>query len=52
MIKSLTSHFALLMHRRASLHAQVQLPDLYIYNYTMAQRDPFISADATNTLLS
>jgi hypothetical protein len=34
------------------LHAQVQLPDLYIYNYTMAQRDPFISPDAPNTLLT
>jgi hypothetical protein len=33
------------------LHAQVQLPDLYLYKYTMAQRDPFISADASNTLL-
>jgi len=33
------------------LHAQVQLPDLYIYNYTMAHRDPFISADAPKTLL-
>lgn len=34
------------------LHAQVQLPDLYIYNYTMAPRDPFISPDAHNTLLT
>jgi hypothetical protein len=34
------------------LHAQVQLPDLYIYNYKMAQRDPFISSDAPNTLLT
>jgi hypothetical protein len=34
------------------LHAQVQLPDLYIYNYTMAQRDPFISPDAKSTLLA
>jgi hypothetical protein len=34
------------------LQAQVQLPDLYIYNYTMAQRDPFISSDAPNTLLT
>jgi hypothetical protein len=33
------------------LHAQVQLPDLYIYNYAMAQRDPFISSEAPNTLL-
>ena len=29
------------------LHAQVQLPDLYIYNYAMAHRDPFISAAAS-----
>lgn len=34
------------------VHAQVQLPDLYIYTYTMAQRDPFISSDAPNTLLT
>jgi hypothetical protein len=34
------------------LRAQVQLPDLYIYNYTMAQRDPFISSDAPTTLLT
>lgn len=34
------------------LHAQVQLPELYIYNYTMTQRDPFISSDAPNTLLA
>jgi hypothetical protein len=34
------------------LHAQVQLPDLYIYNYTMALRDPFISSEAPKTLLT
>jgi hypothetical protein len=34
------------------LRAQVRLPDLYVYNYTMAQRDPFISSDAPNTLLA
>ncbi len=34
------------------LHAQVRLPELYIYNYTMAQRDPFISPEAPHTLLT
>jgi hypothetical protein len=36
------------------LHAQVRLPDLYIYNYsiTQTQRDPFISSDAPKTLMS
>jgi hypothetical protein len=34
------------------LHAQVQLPDLYVYDYAMAQRDPFISPDAPTTLLT
>jgi hypothetical protein len=34
------------------LHAQVQLPDLYVYDYAMSQRDPFISADAPTTLLT
>jgi hypothetical protein len=33
------------------LHAQVQLPDLYIYTYTTTQRDPFIAAEAPNTLV-
>jgi hypothetical protein len=32
--------------------AQVQLPELYIYNYTMTRRDPFISSDASTTLLA
>jgi hypothetical protein len=36
----------------ATLHAQVQLPDIYVFNYTMARRDPFISSNATNTLLT
>jgi hypothetical protein len=43
---------SLLLVSGSILHAQVQLPDLYIYNYTMAQRDPFISSDATSTLLA
>ena len=34
------------------LRAQVQLPELYIYNYTMTQRDPFISPEAPHTLLT
>jgi hypothetical protein len=32
--------------------AQIQLPELYIYNYTVTQRDPFISSDAPTTLLT
>jgi hypothetical protein len=36
----------------SSVCAQVQLPDLYTYNYTSTQRDPFIASDAPNTLLS
>jgi hypothetical protein len=34
------------------LHAQVQLPDLYTYNYAMSRRDPFISANAPNTIMN
>ena len=34
------------------LRAQVELPDLYIYTYTMASRDPFISSEAPKTLLT
>jgi hypothetical protein len=34
-----------------SLYAQVELPDLDIYNYVRTQRDPFISARAPTTLL-
>jgi hypothetical protein len=51
MIRIFTT-FSLSIAVTGLLHAQVQLPDLYIYNYTMAQRDPFISADAPKTLLS
>jgi hypothetical protein len=35
-----------------TLRAQVQLPELYLYKYSTAQRDPFIASDATSTLLS
>ena len=34
------------------LQAQVQLPDLYVYDYAMAQRDPFISPDAPTTFIT
>ena len=34
------------------LHAQVQLPDLYSYHYTMSRRDPFISAYAPKTIMN
>jgi hypothetical protein len=36
----------------STLRAQVQLPELYVYKYSSAQRDPFIASDATSTLLS
>jgi hypothetical protein len=51
----MTKSFALILLATASanrLHAQVELPDLYIYNYTIAQRDPFIASDAPSTFLS
>ncbi|MBV9392318.1 MAG: hypothetical protein JOY96_10540 [Verrucomicrobia bacterium] len=32
--------------------AQVPLPDLYIYNYDISVRDPFISADAPTTMIT
>jgi hypothetical protein len=51
MIKSFVI-ISLAMASANTLQAQVQLPDLYIYNYTMAQRDPFISSDAAKTLLT
>ncbi|MBV8375431.1 MAG: hypothetical protein JO279_00350 [Verrucomicrobia bacterium] len=35
-----------------SLCAQVQLPEVQIYNYLPSQRDPFISAQASTTLLN
>jgi hypothetical protein len=34
------------------LPAQVQLPDLFVYEYAMTPRDPFISPDARMTLLT
>jgi hypothetical protein len=34
------------------LHAQVELPELYTYQYVMSRRDPFISAEAPKTLLN
>jgi hypothetical protein len=34
------------------LHAQVDLPELYTYEYVMSGRDPFISKDAPKTLLN
>jgi hypothetical protein len=36
----------------SALHGQVPLPDLYIYNYTLGSRDPFISSEAPTTLLT
>jgi len=47
--------FALISLALASantLCAQVQLPDLYIYNYSSTLRDPFIASDAPSTLLT
>jgi hypothetical protein len=51
MIKSFAL-FTLAIASASSLHAQVQLPDLYIYNYASTPRDPFIASDAPDTLLS
>jgi hypothetical protein len=48
-------YFALISLAIASantLRAQVQLPDLYVYNYSSSQRDPFIDSDAPSTFLS
>lgn len=42
----------LLFASAGCLHAQVALPDIDIYNYPRTQRDPFISAKATTTLLN
>jgi hypothetical protein len=36
----------------ADLHAQVELPDIDVYNYLRTQRDPFISAQASTTFLN
>jgi hypothetical protein len=41
----------LLLASAASLYAQVDLPDLDIYNYLRSKRDPFISSRAPTTLL-
>lgn len=35
-----------------ALHAQVELPDIDVYNYPQTGRDPFISAQASTTFLS
>lgn len=42
---------SLLLGSGLNLYAQVELPDLDIYNYLRTQRDPFISARAPTTLL-
>jgi hypothetical protein len=44
--------FFLLFASASCLHAQVELPDIDIYNYAQTQRDPFISANAATTLLN
>ena len=44
--------FFLLFASAACLRAQVELPDIDIYNYSQTQRDPFISAHAATTLLN
>jgi len=44
--------FFLLFASAVGLHAQVELPDIDIYNYLRTQRDPFISAEAPTTLLN
>ena len=42
---------SLLLGSTLSLYAQVELPELDIYNYLPCQRDPFISSRALTTLL-
>jgi len=42
---------SLLLGSALCLYAQVELPDLDIYNYLPSQRDPFISFRASTTLL-
>jgi hypothetical protein len=42
---------SILLGSALSLCAQVELPDLDIYNYLRSQRDPFISSRASTTLL-
>ena len=42
---------SLLLGSALSLYAQVELPELDIYNYLPSQRDPFISSRALTTLL-
>jgi hypothetical protein len=44
--------FFLFFVSAACLHAQVELPDIDIYNYSQTQRDPFISAQAKTTFLN
>ena len=39
---------SLLLGSALSLYAQVELPELDIYNYLPSQRDPFISSRALN----
>jgi hypothetical protein len=35
-----------------ALYAQVELPDIDVYNYPQTERDPFISAQAPTTFLN
>jgi hypothetical protein len=46
-----TRVLSLLLASAVSLYAQVDLPDLDIYNYMRSGRDPFISSRAQTTLL-
>jgi hypothetical protein len=42
----------LLVAGATALHAQVELPDIDVYNYPQTGRDPFISPQAPTTFLS
>jgi hypothetical protein len=44
--------FSIFFAGATALHAQVELPDIDIYNYPQTGRDPFISAQAPTTFLS
>lgn len=41
-----------LLFASARLHAQVELPDIEVYNYSRTHRDPFLSARAPTTFLN
>ena len=51
-MKKVLATFVLASASASVLCGQVPIPDLYIYNYTLGSRDPFISVEAPSTLLA